>query len=92
MPLVKVKNKYQVTLPASIRKKVGLAVGDVLDAQVKGKKITLTQKVLIDKKFIEKRLAEGLEDIKKGHLHGPYRSIKTMLHSLRREAKKAKKT
>ena len=44
MPLVKVKNKYQVTLPTSIRKKVGLAVGDVLDAQVKGKKITLLRR------------------------------------------------
>ena len=41
MPLVKIKEKYQVTLPASVRKKAGVAVGDLLEAQVRGKTITL---------------------------------------------------
>jgi AbrB family looped-hinge helix DNA binding protein len=31
MALVKVKEKYQLTLPAEIREKAGVAVGDVLE-------------------------------------------------------------
>lgn len=49
MPLVKIKEKYQVTLPASVRKKAGVAVGDLLEAQVRGKTITLTPKMTIDR-------------------------------------------
>ncbi len=92
MPLVKIKQKYQVTLPASVRQKAGLAVGDLLEAKVQGRKITLTPKVVIDREFIEKRLAEGLEDIKKGRVYGPFSSAKEMIRSLHREAKKLKKT
>lgn len=49
MPLVKIKQKYQVTLPASVRKKAGVAVGDLLEPQVRGKTITLTPKMAIDR-------------------------------------------
>ena len=45
MPLVRVKGKYQVTLPLTVREKAGLAVGDLLEAKVEGKKITLTPKL-----------------------------------------------
>ena len=34
MPIVKVKSKYQVTLPSSVRDQVGIAVGDILEATV----------------------------------------------------------
>ena len=34
MALVKLKEKYQVTLPAEVCKKADLAVGDLLDAEV----------------------------------------------------------
>jgi AbrB family looped-hinge helix DNA binding protein len=91
VPLVKVKEKYQVTLPVSVRQKAGLAVGDLLDAQVQGKKITLTPKVVVDRALIEKRLAEGLEDLKKGRVYGPFSSAREVIRSLRREAKRLKK-
>lgn len=90
MPLVKIKEKYQVTLPASLRRKAGLAVGDLLEAKAQGEKITLTPKLVVDREFIEKRLAEGLEDIRKGRVHGPFSSAK-LVRSLHREAKKLKK-
>lgn len=77
VPLVKVKEKYQVTLPASVRQKVGVVVGDLLDAKVQGKKITLTPK-----KAIDRELALALEDIRKGRVYGPFRSVKEMLRSL----------
>ena len=91
MPLVKVKEKYQVTLPASVRQKAGVVVGDLLEAQVQGKKITLTPKVAVDRALIEKRLAEGLEDLKKGRVYGPFSSAKEAIRSLHREAKKVRK-
>ena len=77
MPLVKVKEKYQVTLPAAVRQQAGVAVGDLLEAKVQGKKITLTPKSVI-----ERELALALEDIKKGRVYGPFRSVKEMLRSL----------
>lgn len=91
MPLVKVKEKYQVTLPASVRQKAGVGVGDLLEAQVQGKKITLTPKVVVDRALIERRLAEGLEDIKKGRVYGPFFSAHEAVRSLHRETKKLKK-
>ncbi len=86
MPLVKVKEKYQVTLPASVRQKAGLAVGDLLEATVEGKKITLTPKSVVDRE-----LALALEDVKKGRIYGPFRSAKEMIRSLHQEAKRSRK-
>ncbi len=91
MSLVKVKEKYQVTIPAAVRQKAGVTVGDLLEAKVQGKKITLIPKIAVDREFIEKRLAEGLEDIKKGRVYGPFSSAKETIRSLHREAKKLKK-
>ena len=85
MPLVKIKEKYQVTLPASIRRKAGLAVGDLLEASVEGKKITLTPKSVVDRE-----LALALEDVKKGRVHGPYLSARELIRSLHREAKRSR--
>ena len=82
MPLVRVKEKFQVTLPASVRQKTGLAVGDLLEADVEGKKITLTPKSVIDRE-----LALALEDVKKGRVYGPFGSAKEVLRSLRRPRK-----
>lgn len=75
MPLVKVKEKYQVTLPSSIRQKVGLSVGDLLEAEVKGNKITLTPKTVVDR-TVEEAIEEGLRDLRAGRVHGPFASVK----------------
>ena len=87
MPLVKVKEKFQVTLPARVREKAGLTVGDLLEVKVKGKKITLVPKAVIDRDLIGERLAEAEEDIKKGRVYGPFRSVKEMVRSLRKKGR-----
>ena len=79
MALIKVKGKYQVTLPASVRQKMGLAVGDLLEVEIKGKKITLTPRSVIDQE-----LALALEDYKKGRFIGPFRTAKSAIRALRR--------
>jgi looped-hinge helix DNA binding domain, AbrB family len=86
VPLVRVKAKYQVTLPTSVREKAGLDVGDLLEATVEGNTITLTPKTVVDRE-----LALALEDVKKGRVHGPFSSAKEAIRSLHRETKKLKK-
>ena len=51
-----------------MRHRVGLHVGDLLEARVERGKITLTPKSAIDR-----RIAQSLEDIKRGRAYGPLR-------------------
>jgi hypothetical protein len=44
-----------------------------------GDRVNSTRKALI-----EKRLAEGLEDIRQGRVHGPFKSVPALLRSLHR--------
>lgn len=50
MPLVKIKDKFQVTIPASIRKAVELDIGDLLEAEVRDDGILLVPKTITDRK------------------------------------------
>ena len=43
--------------------------------------------ILKAKALIEKRLAEGLEDIREGRVRGPFRSVPALLSSLRKARK-----
>ena len=86
MALVKIKEKYQVTLPAALRQKAGLEVGDLLEAKVEGKKITLTPKSVLDRELVQ-----ALKEIEQGKTFGPFNSAKDLIRSLNREAKKLKK-
>ncbi len=83
MPLVKVKEKYQVTLPSSVRREAGLTVGDLLEAEVKDSIITLTPKSIVDRE-----IAISLQEMKKGHLSPAFRSTKAATRYLQRQAKK----
>ena len=86
MPLVKVKEKYQVTLPASVRQKAGVAVGDILEAVAEGNKITHRPKSVIDRD-----LARALEEVQKGRVVGPFNSAAELLADLhKRVARHAK--
>ena len=82
MPLVKVKDKYQVTLPTAIRKQAGVGIGDLLEVKVQGDRITLTPKSAVDRE-----LARALEDIRKGRTLGPYADAKDAIRALRRTSK-----
>jgi AbrB family looped-hinge helix DNA binding protein len=84
VPLVKVRDKYQVTLPATVRRKAGIAVGDLLEAQVKDGKITLTPKRLVDRE-----LTLALEDVRKGRVYVPFRSAREAVRSLRSRRKRS---
>ena len=49
MPSTRVKDKFQVTIPASVRKSVGINVGDTLEAVAQGDTIVLQLKTSVDK-------------------------------------------
>ena len=85
MSIVKVKDKYQVTLPISVRNEVGIEVGDILEATVEKGKITLTPKSLVDRE-----IAEGLEDFKKGRTLGPFKTADAAVKALRRTTMRRK--
>jgi bifunctional DNA-binding transcriptional regulator/antitoxin component of YhaV-PrlF toxin-antitoxin module len=90
MSLVKVKTRGEVTLPSALRERAGLNVGDLLEARFEKGKITLTPKSLIDR-----RIEEGLEDIRRGRTYGPFDTADQMIESLQRNMKeraKAEKT
>ncbi len=85
MALVRVKTKYQVTLPTRIREQVGLRIGDFLEAKVEKGKITLAPKAVIDL-----GIAESIEDYRKGRSFGPFESAEDMLKSLQDTVKRRK--
>ena len=91
MAAVKVGVSRQVVIPKKIHDKLGLAPGDYLEVEVKRGKVVMTPKALVDKP-LEKRLAEGLEDLRAGRSHGPFDSAKDAVRFLHTEAKRRKKT
>ncbi|MBI1742110.1 AbrB/MazE/SpoVT family DNA-binding domain-containing protein [Candidatus Acetothermia bacterium] len=63
MPLVKVKEKYQVTIPTNIREKLALKVGDVLEADIEKDKIVLKPQLVVDKAQAWKRFQAILKEV-----------------------------
>jgi AbrB family looped-hinge helix DNA binding protein len=49
LPLVKVKEKFQVTIPTELRKTLHLAVGDLLEATIEHDTIVLKPKAIVDR-------------------------------------------
>ena len=80
--VVKIGVSRQVAIPKKLHDQLGLAPGDYLQVDLEGDRLILTPKALI-----EKRLAEGLDDIRTGRVHGPFRSASALLRSLHRTKK-----
>jgi len=62
MPTTKVTRHGQITLPASVRKELGVEEGDLVEIEVVGEKAVLMPKKLVDKNqayFWTKRWQEG---------------------------------
>lgn len=83
-----IRQNYQITLPASIRRQLGLKVGDVIEALVKEDQIILTPKKTIDAGqayFWTKEWQEGehqaSEDIRKGRVK-KFKTMKSLIAEL----------
>ena len=82
MNIVTVKNKFQIVIPQRVREQAHIEIGDLLEASVEDGKITFTPKSLVDR-----HLAEGLEDLRKGRTHGPDDSAEAAIAALESRAK-----
>lgn len=75
MPLVRVKQKFQVTLPAEVREELHIEEGDLLEAVVQKDSIVLTPKAVVDKKSLDAYLDERIEELRAGKTVGPFNSV-----------------
>ena len=57
MPFVTVKPKFQVTIPAKLRRSIDLREGDIMEATLAGDGILLTPKELVDRGATADRIA-----------------------------------
>jgi AbrB family looped-hinge helix DNA binding protein len=101
---VKVQRKGQITIPIRLRVQVGLDDGDLVEARAERGKIVLTPKPLGDRaggdeytpaqrRAVDSRLAESIEQATKGETHGPFETHKELtdfLHSKVKEARSRK--
>lgn len=93
---LKIQPRGQVTIPLQLWNQVGLASGGLLEARARRGSIVLTPKVpALDedytpaqRRFVDRRLAKGLEDIRRGRLHGPFATIEEMRASMEAEVRK----
>jgi AbrB family looped-hinge helix DNA binding protein len=77
MPLVKVQDKGQVTLPSKLRQQVGIAVGDYVKVEKDGSRIVLIPQVVSERHpKIDRAIAEGLADVRAGRLSPKFASTK----------------
>jgi len=95
--IVKIQRKGQVTIPTRLRAQVGLVDGDWVEAKAERGKIVLTPKVIVDREYtpaqrqvIDARLAESLEQVKRGETYGPFETPEKMTTFLHNKAKKVR--
>ncbi len=91
-PLVKVKEKAQITLPAEVRRVLGIEEGDYLEAKVEDKRVVLIPQAVVDKfpevelsRRGEQMLQEAMEDIKGGKVK-KHPSPQSLIEELHHEA------
>src|ERR1019366_7117835 len=76
MPLVKIKEKGQLTLPAKLRERHGLAVGDYVEIMEEGSRIVLVPQEVVERHpVIDAAIAEGLADIRAGRVSPKFESM-----------------
>ena len=86
MAAVKIGVSRQIVIPKKVYDQLRLTPGDYLEVELDGDKLVLTPKELV-----EKRLTEGLEDIKRGRVHGPFSSAKDAVRTLRGSRRRGKR-
>ena len=83
MDFVTVKNKFQIVIPRHVRERMNVEIGDILEAGIEDGKIIFTPKSLVDR-----HVAEGLEDARKGRTHGPYGTAEDAVSALEARARR----
>jgi AbrB family looped-hinge helix DNA binding protein len=63
LPLVKVKEKFQVTIPMELREALHLTVGDLLEAAIENETIVLKPKAVVDRREAWNGVIEVIERV-----------------------------
>jgi AbrB family looped-hinge helix DNA binding protein len=85
--LVKIKPKFQITIPYSVREHIPLGVGDLVEVEARHNFILIKPKVLKDRaaeEDIEAAIAEGLKDIEEGRVSGPFETHEELMRHLQK--------
>ena len=64
LPLVRVKEKFQVTIPTELREALDLAVGDMLEATVEKDTIVLKPKAVVDRREAWAKMERAMASVK----------------------------
>ena len=75
--IAKIGTSRQVAIPKKIYDRLNLEAGDYVEIVTENDRLIFTPKV-----FIEKRIAEGLKDIKEGRTIGPFSNIDDTIKAL----------
>lgn len=84
MSLVRVKNKFQITIPAEVLDKAHIKEGDFLAVEVKGESIIIKPKPAVDRKSFESAIDEGLKDYRNGRISRTFGSVKEFKAALKK--------
>jgi AbrB family looped-hinge helix DNA binding protein len=94
---VTLTHNHQIVLPPRIRRKAGFKVGDELEVKAVGGIVTIISKPPANdeneytpkqRRQIDARIAEALDDVKYGRLYGPFDTTEEMIASLKKTARK----
>jgi len=90
MVLVRVRDKAQVTLPAKVRRSLGIQEGDYLQVDVEAGRIVMSPQAVIDKlpwvelsEEGERMVQEALDDIAAGRVKR-HKNLESLLSELHR--------
>jgi len=90
MPLIKVRQNYQITIPNSVRKDLKIAVGDYMEMERHNGDLVLKPVKLVhpDQAYFyteewQKGETQADEDIAKGEVLGPFDNLEDSLDALK---------
>jgi len=90
VPLIKVKQNYQITIPNSVRKDLKIGVGDYMEVEKQSGNLVLKLVKLVhpDQAYFyteewQKGEAQADEDIAKGEVLGPLDNLEDSLDALK---------
>ncbi len=90
LPLVKVKEKFQVTIPTELREALHLTVGDLLEATIENETIVLKPKAVVDRTEAWNGVIEVMERVH-AKQHPSTRDPKKEEEEIAREIKEYRK-